>query len=220
MTAPSLRETTSRVSQYFGDAGPFSYTKVRKITPALLEGRISFAVATAGLKEIKFDLARTCNMDVAKVVAQCTEFRGRTFYPLDRVLYPVDREFAISLVPETVAVVNGIPNLIFLQPRKHPTLWAYNAPFMKRVLKDAYIPNYYDECRFWLLDTEYQDKEEDRALRLIDLESVAEMDEREFLRRAASLRAAWRLYLRHEPERPKRSPRPDTDQGDFGFDDL
>ena len=218
MTATTSAETTRRVSTYFADGGPFSYQKVRKIMPILLAGAMPYAVAVAGLTKIKFDLARTCNTDVAELIWECTEFRGRHFYPLEEVLYAVDREFAISLRPETVAVVNGIPNLIFLQPRKHPTLWAYNASFMRRVLEDAYIPDYYDEARFWLLDTE-ANEDGDREMNLIDLQTVPRMSDREFIRRMASLRAAWRLHLRNPRPKVDRPQRKEDDgQSDFGFE--
>lgn len=206
MTATTSGETARRVSTYFGDGGPFSYQKVRKLTPILLAGGLPYQVVTAGLERIKLDVARTSNTQVAKLVHECEAFRGRHFYPLEEVLYAVDREFAISLRPETVAVVDGVPNLIFLQPRKHPTLWAYNAAFIRRVLEDAYIPDYYEQARFWLLDTE-ANKDGDRELNLVDLQTVATMSDREFVRRMASLRAAWRLYLsspRQKQERPKR----------------
>lgn len=218
MTASTSGETARRVSEYFSAGGPFSYQKVRKIMPVLLNGAMPYAVATAGIDKIKFDLARDQNAQVAKLIWECTNFRGRHFYPLEEVVYAVDREFAISLRPETVAVVDGIPNLIFLQPRKHPTLWAYNAAFVRRVLEEAYIPDYYEVARFWLLDTEALG-DGDREMRLIDLGSVTPMSDREFRRRMASLRAAWRLHLRSP--RPKRDvPRKIEDDGqtDFGFD--
>lgn len=109
MTAPTSSETAMRVSQYFGDAGPFSYQKVRRITPVLLSGIMPYAVAVAGLEKIEFELARKCNLDVAELVAGCTRFRGRSFYPLSRVVYPIDQKFAVSLRPETVTSIDGFP---------------------------------------------------------------------------------------------------------------
>lgn len=218
MTAPTSGETAHRVSQYFGDAGPFSYQKVRKLTSVLLEGRLPYDVAVAGLRKIKFDLARTCNLDVAALIAKCPSFRGRNFYPLSRVLYSVDRQFAVSLRPETVCSVNGVANLVFLQPRKNPTPWAYNPSFLRRILEESYIPDYFDAARFWLVDTEADD-EGDRELNLMDLQSVAAMSEREFLRRIASLRAAWRLHLLNEEKKPRRPSKPDDRQDDLDFDE-
>jgi hypothetical protein len=218
MTAGTSSETTRRVSTYFDAGGPFSYGKVRKIMPVLLAGTMPYAVAVAGLEKIKFKLARTCNTDVAKLIWECEAFRGKHFYPLEEVLYAVDREFAISLRPETVFVVDGVPNLVFLQPRKHPTLWAYNSSFMRRILEEAYIPDYYETARFWLLDTEAND-DGDREMNLVDLQTVPKMSDREFIRRMASLRAAWRLYLRSpRPKRDRPDGKDDGRQTDFGFD--
>ena len=166
------------------------------------------------MEKIKFDLARKCNLDVAKLVSACEAFRGRTFYRLERLLYSVDRDFALSLRPETVAVVDGIPHLIFLQPRKNATPWAYSAPFMRRVLEDVYS-DYFEEFRIWLVDTEALEGE-DRQLNLVDLQSISVMAEREFTRRIASLRKAWRLHLNNP--RPPRD-RPDrSDDRQTGFD--
>lgn len=214
MTASTASETALRVSQYFGDAGPFSYGGVRRLTSVLLEGAMPYTVAIAGLEKIKFDLARKCNLDVAKLVATCAAFRGRTFYRLEKLLYSVDRDFALSLRPETVAVVDGIPHLIFLQPRKNATPWAYSAPFMRRVLEDVYS-DYFEDFRIWLVDTEAL-VGEDRELNLVDLQSIPVMAEREFTRRIASLRKAWRLHLNNP--RPARD-RPDrSDDRQTGFD--
>lgn len=218
MTAPTSSETAHRVSRYFGEAGPFSYQKVRRLTPVLLEGSLPYDVAVAGLRKIKFDLARTCNLDVAALVAACPRFRGRNFYPLSRVLYSIDRQFAVSLRPETVCAVDGVPNLIFLQPRKNATPWAYNPSFLRRILEESYIPDYFEEARFWLVDTEADD-EGDRELNLVDLQSAAPMADREFLRRIASLRAAWRLYLLNRTKEPRRPSKPDDRQEDLDFDD-
>lgn len=217
MTASTSRETTSRVSQYFGDAGPFSYGRVRGITSVLLAGTMPYAVATAGLEKIEFELARKCNLDVAKLVAGCTTFRGCTFYKLKKLIYSVDRDFALGLRPEAVAVVDGVPNLIFLQPRKNATPWAYSAAFMRRVLEEVYA-DYFDEFRIWLIDTEALEGE-DRQLKLVDLQTVDAMPEREFTRRIASLRKAWRLHLTEPGARKERPGKPDDRQSDFGFDD-
>jgi hypothetical protein len=172
----------------------------------------------AGLRKIKFDLARTCNLDVARLVADCQSFRGRNFYPLKRVLYSIDRQFAVSLRPETVCSVDKRPNLIFLQPRKNATPWAYNASFLRRILEETYIPDYFESAGFWLVDTEADD-EGDRHLNLVDLQSVAPMSDREFLRRIASLRAAWRLHLLSEAKKPRRPSKPDDRQSDLDLDD-
>lgn len=211
------RETTLRVSMYFGNGGPFSYQKVRKLTPALLAGELPYSVITAGLAKIKLKVARDSNSQVASIIWQCTTFRGKHFYPLDEILYAVDREFAISLRPETVVVVDGVPNLIFLQPRKHPTLWAYNASFVRRVLEEAYIPDYYEVARFWLVDAQ-ANEEGNRHLNLVDLRAIEPMHDREFLRRMASLRAAWRLYLRAPKLKKDQRNRDDGLQTNFGFE--
>lgn len=215
MTAPTTRETTLRVSQYFGDAGPFSYGRVRSLTSILLAGAMPYQVATAGLHKIKFELARKCNLDVAILVADCKEFRGRTFYPLKKAVYPIDRDFSLSVRPETVAVVDGIPNLIFLQPRKNATPWAYNAPFMRRVLEEVYT-DYFETFRIWLIDTEALEKD-DRQLKLVDLQNVNPMSEREFTRWIASLRTAWRIHLIEPSTRKDRPARPDDGQPGFDF---
>jgi len=205
MTAPTSAETASRVKQYFGDAGPFSYSAVRKLTPELLRGEISFRVLTAGIEKIEFDLARNQNMQVAELVATCSVFKGKTFYPLKQKLeYSVDKNFAISLRPETVAVVDSIPNLISLQPRKNPTPWAYNPSFLRRLVDEVY-EDYFEESRHWLIDTEAQSGCA-RECRLIDLQSVQPMDDREFIRRMASLRNAWRLYLTFEDTSKRKRP--------------
>jgi hypothetical protein len=144
-------------------------------------------------------------------------FRGRTFYKLKRLLYPVDRDFALGIRPETVAVVDGIPHLIFLQPRKNATPWPYSASFMRRVIEEVYS-DYFEEVRFWLIDTEAL-ASDDREMRLVNLQSVAPMSDREFTRRIASLRTAWRLHLsgpRHPRDRPSKR---DDRQPDFDFDD-
>ena len=113
MTAQTSIETANRVGKYFGDMAPFSYQKVRRLAPILLAGALPYRLAVAGIEKTSFELARKCNLDVAKLVADCTEFRGKPFYPLTRVLYPIDQNFAVSVRPETVAVVDGVPNLIF-----------------------------------------------------------------------------------------------------------
>jgi hypothetical protein len=217
MTASTSRETTMRVSEYFGDAGPFSYGRVRSLTSVLLSGAMPYAVAIGGLEKIKFDLARKCNLDVAALVAKCTAFRERTFYKLKRLTYSIDRDFALGVRPETVAVIDGIPNLIFLQPRKNATPWAYSASFMRRVLEEVYA-DYFEDFRLWLIDTEALEGE-DRELRLVDLQAIEPMSEREFTRRIASLRKAWRLHLTEPQPRKERPKKPDDRQTDFGFDD-
>lgn len=217
MTASTSRETSLRVSQYFGDSGPFSYGGVRRLTAALLSGLIPYIVTIAGLEKIKFELARKCNLDVAKLIASCTAFRGKTFYKLPHLLYPVDRDFALSVRPETVAVVDGIPNLIFLQPRKNATPWAYSAPFMRRVLEDIY-GDYFEEFRIWLIDTEALEGQ-DRELKLVDLQLIRTMSDSEFTRRVASLRKAWRLHLTEPRSKKDRPGTLDDRQQDFGFDD-
>jgi hypothetical protein len=176
-----------------------------------------YAIAVAGLEKIRFDLARKCNLDVAELVAACSAFRGRTFYKLKKLLYPVDRDFALGVRPETVAVVNGIPNLIFLQPRKNATPWPYSASFMRRVLEEVY-GDYFEEFRLWLIDTEALEGEE-RELKLVDLQMVQPMADREFTRRIASLRKAWRLHLTEPRPRRDRPGRRDDRQSDFDFDD-
>lgn len=217
MTASTSNETAHRVSQYFGDIGPFTYQKVRQLTPVLLEGGMPYDVATAGLRKISFDLARQCNLDVAALVSDCTEFRGKSFYPLKRVLYPIDQKFAISLRPETVCSVNRVPQLIFLQPRKTATPWSYNSAFLRRILEETYIPDYFEQAGFWLVDTE-ADERGIRSLNVVDLRSVAPMAEREFVRRIAALRAAWRLYLLNDVvKKPRRPGQPDDRQDDFDF---
>lgn len=217
MTAATSRETTLRVSQYFGDAGPFSYGRVRSLAPVLLAGTMPYAVAVAGIEKIKFELARKCNLDVAKLVAACTDFRGCTFYKLKKLIYSVDRDFALGMRPEAVAVVNGVPNLIFLQPRKNATPWAYSASFLRRVIEEVYS-DYFDEFRVWLIDTEAL-VGGGRELRLVDLQTVPAMSDRDFTRRIASLRTAWRLHLTEPKRREKRPGRTDDRQQDFGFDD-
>lgn len=216
MTAQTSRETALRVRQYFGDAGPFSYGKVRALTASLLGGELPFDVIIAGIEKVTFDLARKCNLDVAKLLNDCKEFRGKHFYRLKRVIYSVDRDFALGIRPETVAVVDGVPNLLFLQPRKNPVPWAFNPGFMRRLLEEVYA-DYFEDARFWLIDTEAAD-DGARELRLVDLQSVAAMSDREFRRRIASLRGAWRLHLKAPPARPGRKDRPDDRQKGF-FDD-
>lgn len=217
MTAARTGETASRVRSYFGEAGPFSYSKVKAIIAPLLSGEIPYEVATAGIKSTKFDIARKCNLDVAALVASRREFRGKTFYKLPRLTYTVDKDFTLGIRPETVAVVNGVPNLVFLQARKNPVPWALDISFMKRVLAEVY-EDYFEEARFWLIDTEADDSGE-RKCKLVDLVKVDAMDEREFRRRIASLRQAWRLHLssptKRQPPKPKA---PDDRQGDFGLD--
>ncbi|MBB5686273.1 hypothetical protein [Sphingobium boeckii] len=216
MTAATSRETAVRVSEYFGDNGPFSYGAVRKLTAVLLSGSMPYAVAVAGIEKIKFDLARKCNLDVAKLVAACTQFRGRTFYPLDKLLYPVDRDFALSVKPETVAVVDGVANLIFIQPRKNATPWAYSASFMRRVLEEIYS-DYFEDFKLWLIDTEALEGQ-NRDLKLVDILQIPAMTDREFTRRIASLRQAWRLHLNGPRKKKERPDQTDDRQTDFGFD--
>jgi hypothetical protein len=218
MTAPTSSETAHRVKRYFGDAGPFSYQKVRRLTAPLLEGLLPYDVAVAGLRAIKFDLARKCNLEVAELVAQCDHFRGKNFYRLRRVLYPIDRKFAVSLRPETICSVGGRPNLIFLQPRKTPTPWAYNSSFLRRILEDVYIPDYFEDAQFWLVDTE-GDENGERQLDLVDLQSIAPMPDREFIRRVATLRTAWRLHLKDRSPKPRRPSHPDERQAEIDFDE-
>ena len=216
MTAVTSIETANRVKEYFGDAGPFSYQKVRKLLPELLQARLPYEVMVAGIQKITFQLARDCNLDVAKLVAQRTEFRGKTFYPLKgKVHYSIEQKFSISLKPETVAVVDGIPNLIFLQPRKNPTPWAYDPSFLRTLLEEVYA-DYFEKAKFWIVDAEADDTGK-RSCKLIDLQSVPAMSERQFIRRIASLRSAWRLYLLDSTSKPSRPKRPNTDQGDFDF---
>jgi hypothetical protein len=213
MTAQTSRETAVRVSQYFGEAGPFSYSRVRALTAALLAGDLPYRILISGIERIRFDLAKKCNLEVAKLLFACDQFRGRTFYRLTRALYAVDRDFSLGIRPEAVAVVNGIPNLIFLQPRKNPVPWAFNAPFMRRLLEEVY-QDYFDEFRLWLVDTE-ADEQGERKLKLVDLQSVPPMTEREFIRRIASLRNAWRLHLSVPKIRKEKIDRRDDGQGDF-----
>lgn len=216
MTAATSGETALRVSQYFGDAGPFSYQKVRRLMPVLLSGQVPYDVAVAGLRQIAFKLARDCNLDVAKLVSECDKFRDRNFYRLSRVEYAIDRQFSVSLRPETVTSINGVPHLIFLQPRKNATPWAYNASFLRRLLEETYIPDYFDVARFWLIDTEADD-DGHRVLQLMDLQTVAPMAEREFIRRIAALRNAWRLHLLNAPKKAPRPTKPDDRQDGFDF---
>lgn len=217
MTAPRSGETASRVRSYFGEAGPFSYSKVKAIIAPLLSGALPFKVATAGIEATKFEIARKCNLDVAKLVSSRAEFRNKTFYKLKRLIYTVDKDFSVGIRPETVAVVDGVPNLIFLQARKNPVPWAMDISFMKRVLSEVY-EDYFDEARFWLIDTE-ADESGERQCKLVDLDSIPAMDEREFRRRIAALRQAWRLHLstpvKRQPPKPKA---PDERQGDLGLD--
>lgn len=217
MTASSTRETAQRVSEYFGDAGPFSYGRVRSIIGVLLTGALPYEVAVEGLRRIKFDLARKCNLDVAALVVECDQFRGRKFYKLKRTLYPVDRDFLMGIRPEIVIVVDGVPNLVFLQPRKNATPWPYNIAFVRRVLEEVY-QDYFEKFRLWLLDTEALEGE-DRSLKLVDLQQVPHLSDREFTRRIDSLRTAWRMHL--NTPRPKRQDRPgktDDRQERFDFD--
>ena len=217
MTATTSRETAYRVSSYFGDAGPFSYGRVRRLTPVLLEGTMPYSVAVAGLEKIGFDLARKCNLDVAELVASCDAFRGKTFYRLKRLLYSVDRDFALGVRPETVAVVNGVPNLIFLQPRKTATPWPYSISFVRKILDEVYA-DYFEEARYWLIDTEALEGE-DRQLRLVDLQFVPAMADADFRRRIASLRNAWRLHLKAPASKRDRPGKKDDRQRRFDLDD-
>lgn len=217
MTAATSRETTLRVSEYFGDAGPFSYARVRSLTGVLLSGTMPYDVAVAGLQKIKFDLARKCNLDVAELVSACEMFRGRTFYKLKKLSYTVDRDFALGVRPETVVVVNGIPNLIFLQPRKNATPWPYSPAFVRRVLEEVY-EDYFEEFRLWLIDTEALEGG-DRELRLVNLQTVPAMADREFTRRIAALRQAWRLHSTEPRRRKDRPGKSDDQQRGFDFND-
>lgn len=216
MTAQTSRETALRVRQYFGDAGPFSYSKVRVLTAPLLAGEIPFGAIVAGIERVTFDLARKCNLDVAKLLDECVEFRGKYFYRLKRSVYPIDRDFALGIRPETVAVVDGIPNLLFLQPRKNPVPWAFNPAFMRRLLEEVY-EDYFEEARFWLMDAE-AGEDGTRQLKLVDLQMVAAMSDREFRRRIASLRSAWRLHLKAPAPRGTGKDRPGDRQKGL-FDD-
>ena len=216
MTAPRSNETASRVRSYFGDAGPFSYAKVRALTAPLLAGELPFGVVTAGIEKVKFDLARKCNLDVAKLLAVRTEFHGRTFYQLKQLTYRIDKDFSVGIRPETVAVVDGVPNLIFLQARKTPTPWALNVRFMKRVLSEVY-EDYFDQAKFWMVDTEAP-VGGDRQCKLIDLSSEDAMVDREFRRRIASLRMAWRLHLLTPDKKAPRPNQPDDRQRGFDLD--
>lgn len=216
MTATTSLETVNRVGQYFGEAGPFSYGKVRALTSHLLAAELPFAVITAGIAKVKFELARKCNMDVAKLLAERTEFRGRHFYALKRVSYAVDKDFIIGVKPETVAVVDGVPNLIFLQPRKTPTPWPLNLRFKKRILEEVYA-DYFEEARFWLVDTESPDGK-DRDCKLVSLDDVEPMSDQEFTRRISALRQAWRIHLGgHAPKR-RRPSKDDDQQPDLGLE--
>ncbi|WP_156500482.1 hypothetical protein [Croceicoccus bisphenolivorans] len=213
MTASTSRETAYRVSTYFGEAGPFSYGKVRALTGRLLAGELPFRVLTAGIEKVAFELSRKCNLDVAKLLYACTAFRNCPSYQLKRALYPIDRDFALGVRPETVVVVDGVPNLVFLQPRKNPVPWAFNAPFMRRLLEELF-GDYFDEFRLWLVDTEADDGDE-RTLKLVDLQAVSPMPEREFIRRIASLRNAWRLHLKAPAKRKERRKDQDDGQADL-----
>lgn len=127
MTAQTSRETALRVSQYFGEGGPFSYGRVRSLAAALLAGVLPYESIVAGIRKVSFELARECNLDVAQLLYGCSTFRGKPFYKLKRVIYSVDRDFALGVRPEVVFVVDGVPHLIFLQPRKRPVPWAFDA---------------------------------------------------------------------------------------------
>jgi hypothetical protein len=176
-----------------------------------------YSVAVAGLEKIEFELARKCNLDVAELIASCDAFRGRTFYRLKKVLYSVDRDFALGIRPEAVAVVNGVPNLIFLQPRKTATPWPYSIAFTRKVLDEVYA-DYFDDAKYWLIDTEALEGEE-RELRLVDLQFVAPMSDGEFRRRIASLRTAWRLHLKEPAGKRDRPSKRDDRQTRFDLDD-
>ena len=214
MTASRTAETASRVRSYFGDAGPFSYAKVRALAAPLLSGELPYSVITAGIEKVKFDIARKCNLDVAALISSRTEFRGRTFYKLKRAQYSIDKDFTMAIRPEAVAVVDGVPNLIFLQPRKNPVPWALDISFMKRVLSEVY-EDYFDEVNFWLIDTE-AGSDGKRCCNLVNLAAVSAMDDREFGRRIASLRQAWRLHLNS----PISKKRPSSDKNDERQGDL
>lgn len=216
MTASTSIETANRVGQYFGDAGPFSYGKVRALTPHLLAAALPFEVLTAGIASVKFDLARKCNMDVAHLLAEVTEFRGCHFYNIKRLPFSIDKDFAIGIRPETVAVVNGVPNLIFLQPRKTPTPWPLNLRFKKRVLDEVFV-DYFDEAKFWLVDTEAPPGGE-RDCALVALESVEAMSDQEFTRRISALRQAWRIHLSGERPKKRAPDKKDDRQPDLGFE--
>jgi hypothetical protein len=175
-------------------------------------------VATAGLEKIKFDLARRCNLDVAKLIAECKKFEGRSFYKkFKKLLFAIDREFALGIKPEAVAVVDGVPNFVFLQPRKNATPWAYSVSFLRRVIEEA-LGDYVDDYRIWLLDTEALEGSE-REMKLVDLQLVPAMSEGEFRRRIAALRQAWRLHLKDPSPKEKRPDSLDDRQTGFGFDE-
>lgn len=216
MTASTSIETANRVRQYFGDAGPFSYGKVRALTPRLLAAELPFEVLTAGIASVTFNLARKCNMDVAHLLAEITEFRGCHFYNLKRLPFPIDKDFAIGIRPEAVAVVNGIPNLIFLQPRKTPTPWPLNLKFKKRVLDEVYA-DYFDDAKFWLVDTEAPPGGE-RDCVLVSLDEVEAMSDQEFTRRVAALRQAWRIHLSAERPKKRAPDKKDDRQSDLGLE--
>jgi len=166
---------------------------------------------------LMYDVRDVANFTLEFAVAACDTFRGRTFYKMKRLAYSVDRDFALGVRPETIAVVDGVPNLIFVQPRKNATPWPYSASFMRRVLEEVYS-DYFDDFRLWLIDTEAL-QGEDRELKVVDLQSVAPMSEREFTRRIASLRKAWRLHLTEPHPRKERPSKPDDRQDDFDFED-
>lgn len=213
MTAQTSRETALRVQQYFGDAGPFSYAKVRALAGPLLCGDVPYHVLIAGIERVSFDLARKCNLDVAKLLHSCPDFRGRYFYKLPRAVYAIDRDFSLSIRPEAVVVVDGVPNLLFLQARKNPIPWAFNSAFMRRLLEEVY-EDYFEEAQFWLIDTE-AGADGLRELKLVDLQSVPPMHDREFVRRIASLRTAWRLHLKAPAQRKQKDRPADPNRGLF-----
>ena len=137
-------------------------------------------------------------------------------YPIDEVIFPVDKEFQLSLKPEAVAVIDGVPCLIFLQPSKNPVPWAINERFVKAVLVRRYIPDYFDTANFILLDLQAVNGK--RQCRVVDLANVPDMSDHEFARRILGLREAWRLHLR-SPQPPKlKKKKYDDRQTDFGFD--
>lgn len=216
MTATTSLETVNRVGKYFGDAGPFSYGKVRALTRHLLAAEVPFEVLTAGIAQVKFDLARKCNLDVAKLMSERTEFRGCHFYGLNRLTYSVDKDFKIGVRPETVAVVNGVPNLIFLQPRKTPTPWPLNLRFKKRILDEVYA-DYFDEARYWLLDTEAPEGKE-RECKLVSLNEIEAMSDHEFTRRVSALRQAWRIHLGGHSPKPRKPTKDDGRQPGLDFE--
>lgn len=84
---------------------------------------------------------------------------------------------------------------------------------MRTILEEVY-QDYFEEVRFWLVDTEANEDGE-RTLKLVDLQAVAAMSERNFIRRVASLRTAWRLHLKSPARRKERRDHLDDRQDDL-----